>query len=82
MTFTQAWVDRAVCKQTADPEAWWTVNITAEVRQICCGCPVRSECLQYAFDNNERYGIWGGLSEGERASLKSEGHTTIQFEER
>jgi WhiB family redox-sensing transcriptional regulator len=30
----------------------------------------RSECLEYALANDERFGIWGGLSERERRKLK------------
>ena len=33
-------------------------------------CEVRSECLEYALKNDERFGIWGGLSERERRRLK------------
>jgi WhiB family redox-sensing transcriptional regulator len=31
---------------------------------------VQGECLDYALDNDERFGIWGGLSERERRRLK------------
>ena len=34
------------------------------------GCEVRSECLEKALANDERFGIWGGLSERERRKLK------------
>ena len=34
------------------------------------GCDVRAECLEYALANDERFGIWGGLSERERRKLK------------
>jgi WhiB family redox-sensing transcriptional regulator len=35
-------------------------------------CPVRAECLGYALEHQERYGIWGGLSERERRRLTRE----------
>lgn len=35
-------------------------------RQICEQCPVARECRQAATEMPERYGIWGGLTEGER----------------
>ena len=37
---------------------------------MCDGCAVRIECLEYALENDERFGIWGGLSERERRRLK------------
>ena len=43
---------------------------TREAKRICTGCPVRDECLEYALANDERFGIWGGLSERERRRLK------------
>jgi len=33
-------------------------------------CDVRAECLEYALAHDERFGIWGGLSERERRRLK------------
>jgi WhiB family redox-sensing transcriptional regulator len=33
-------------------------------------CEVRAECLEYALAHDERFGIWGGLSERERRKLK------------
>jgi WhiB family redox-sensing transcriptional regulator len=31
---------------------------------------VRAECLEYALEEDERFGIWGGMSERERRKLK------------
>lgn len=39
-------------------------------RSICFACTVRTECLDYALDRNERYGVWGGLTNDERQSLR------------
>jgi WhiB family transcriptional regulator, redox-sensing transcriptional regulator len=39
-----------------------------KARQICAACPVRAECLTYAVSRPEKYGIWGGLNEDERAA--------------
>ncbi|MGH8825918.1 MAG: WhiB family transcriptional regulator [Jiangellaceae bacterium] len=35
-------------------------------KQVCAGCPVARECRQAAGERPERYGIWGGRTEGER----------------
>ena len=39
-------------------------------KQVCQGCPVRLRCLEHAVDTDERYGIWGGLDQDERRSLR------------
>ena len=68
---TDQWQDRALCAQT-DPEAFFPEKggSTREAKKICLGCEVRSECLDYALAHDERFGIWGGLSERERRRLK------------
>lgn len=38
-------------------------------KAICRACPVRIECLDHAVDADERYGIWGGLTDVERRHL-------------
>ena len=44
----------------------------AAAKAVCAGCEVRDECLAYALDNDERFGIWGGLSERQRRALRRE----------
>lgn len=65
------WQERALCAQT-DPEAFFPEKggSTREAKKVCVGCEVRSQCLEYALENDERFGIWGGLSERERRRLK------------
>ena len=65
------WQDRALCAQT-DPEAFFPEKggSTREAKRICQGCEVKGECLEYALAHDERFGIWGGLSERERRKLK------------
>src|SRR5215469_3704383 len=67
----QSWQDRALCAQT-DPEAFFPEKggSTREAKRVCRSCEVRAECLEYALGNDERFGIWGGLSERERRRLK------------
>jgi hypothetical protein len=38
------------------------------VRAICVSCPIWKDCLTYAFQN-ENYGMWGGMTAQERASI-------------
>ena len=65
------WQERALCAQT-DPEAFFPEKggSTREAKRICSGCEVRAECLTYALAHDERFGIWGGLSERERRRVK------------
>ena len=65
------WQERALCAQT-DPEAFFPEKggSTREAKRICSGCEVRAECLDYALAHDERFGIWGGLSERERRRLR------------
>jgi len=65
------WMLEARCLD-ADPEAFFPEKggSTREAKRICAACPVRDECLEYALENDERFGIWGGLSERERRRAK------------
>jgi WhiB family redox-sensing transcriptional regulator len=65
------WQERALCAQT-DPEAFFPEKggSTREAKKVCLSCEVRVECLEYALEQDERFGIWGGLSERERRRLK------------
>jgi WhiB family redox-sensing transcriptional regulator len=67
----QGWQEQALCAET-DPEAFFPEKggSTREAKKICTGCEVRTECLEYALGNDERFGIWGGLSERERRRLR------------
>ncbi|MDE2591791.1 MAG: WhiB family transcriptional regulator [Actinomycetales bacterium] len=66
-----AWQADAICSQT-DPEAFFPEKggSTRDAKRICAGCDVKQQCLEYALANDERFGIWGGLSERERRKLK------------
>ncbi|HLP23577.1 MAG TPA: WhiB family transcriptional regulator [Microbacteriaceae bacterium] len=66
-----AWQADSLCAQT-DPEAFFPEKggSTRDAKKICASCEVRVECLEYALQNDERFGIWGGLSERERRKLR------------
>lgn len=65
------WQTDALCAQT-DPEAFFPEKggSTRDAKKVCGACNVRAECLEYALANDERFGIWGGLSERERRRLR------------
>lgn len=65
------WRASALCSQT-DPEAFFPEKgeSTRQAKKICHGCEVREPCLEAALARDERFGIWGGLSERERRRLR------------
>jgi len=65
------WQSDSLCAQT-DPEAFFPEKggSTRDAKKICTSCEVRTRCLEYALENDERFGIWGGLSERERRKLR------------
>lgn len=66
-----AWQEQALCAQTGSefffPEPGSSVR---EAKYICRLCEMRPACLEYALAHDERFGVWGGLSEKERLSLR------------
>ena len=44
---------------------------TKPAKKICKNCQVKEECLQFALDRGERFGIWGGMSEKKRRKFKA-----------
>jgi WhiB family transcriptional regulator, redox-sensing transcriptional regulator len=67
------WQDHALCAET-DPEVFYPEQgaSTRPAKKICRACEVRAECLAYAMETGQRFGIWGGLSENERRRLRQE----------
>lgn len=65
MTDDKHWMDDAACQDTY--LNFYTNDDTekAQAKRLCMECPVRKQCLQYALDNTERFGIWGGVDERE-----------------
>ena len=60
----------AACKGIDNPEIFFPSPGDTEAlkaaKALCADCPVVQDCLEYALNNNERYGIWGGKSTRER----------------
>ncbi len=43
---------------------------TREAKEVCRGCVVKDDCLEFALANGEKFGIWGGMSERERRRIR------------
>jgi WhiB family redox-sensing transcriptional regulator len=67
----EPWYAKAACLDS-DADCFFPEKggSTRAAKRICQTCSVTAECLDYALDNDERFGIWGGLSERERRRLK------------
>lgn len=70
------WANWAACL-TEDPELFFPVGTTGaavdqiqQAKAVCGRCLVRQQCLQWALDHHQDVGVWGGLSEDERRSIR------------
>jgi WhiB family redox-sensing transcriptional regulator len=56
-----------------DPDIWFPRDRDKHKReqatQICRGCPVNFRCAEEALKNAEPYGIWGTITEAQRALI-------------
>lgn len=70
---TEAWHEQANCRGL-DPELFFPERggtwESTQAKEVCAACVVRQECLEYAVNVGERYGLWGGLSEKERRRIR------------
>lgn len=76
MTTDQAWRTRALC-DGLDPdeiEAKFFPHQNSdgeEAKAICRHCPVARECLTYALETAQEFGVWGAMTEKERFVLRT-----------
>jgi WhiB family redox-sensing transcriptional regulator len=57
-----------------EPDLWFPTESDDDAKAvgICQACPVRLDCLGWALESNERYGIWGGVSARRRQRIRAE----------
>ena len=70
------WRHIAACREV-DPELFFPIGNSGpallqieEAKQVCRRCKVLDDCLRWAIDSGQDAGVWGGMSEDERRSLK------------
>lgn len=70
------WMKDAACRDT-DPNLFFPVGTTGPAieqietaKAVCRECSVQSDCLEYALETKQEYGIWGGASEDELRQLR------------
>ena len=63
-------LDDAACRGL-DPDLFYAESGAAVLRAktLCSRCPARAACLEWAI-KREEFGVWGGLTARERASLR------------
>lgn len=66
-----AWQADALCAQI-DSEVFFPElgQPSRAAKRVCSMCTVRAECLAYALETRQTYGIWGGASEREREAMR------------
>ncbi len=67
--WNEDWASAASCKERQPDELFVKGAAQNRAKQLCMGCPVRTECLAEALDNGIEWGVWGGLTERERRAL-------------
>jgi WhiB family redox-sensing transcriptional regulator len=67
----KGWQARANC-MGVDPDLFFPErgSSTREAKEVCRGCVVQEDCLEFAIANGEKFGIWGGMSERERRRVR------------
>jgi len=63
-----AWMDEALCAQVDIGDIFFPDKggSATVAKRICEQCSVRQLCLEYSLTNEERFGVWGGLTARER----------------
>lgn len=72
--FGEPWYEEAECRvnPTVNADDFFQergYNNTAKARKVCLVCPVKAECLDYALETKQEFGIWGGLTVTQRKRL-------------
>jgi len=67
----RAWQEQAACRNV-NPDLFFedSPEFVAAALEVCADCPVRSTCLEFALATHQHDGIWGGLTEGQRYTLR------------
>ncbi len=67
--WVEDWVPRAACRSTQPDRLFVSGAEQNKAKQVCSSCPVKTECLAEALDNQIEWGVWGGMTERERRAL-------------
>ena len=64
------WAIYSACRE-ADPEIFFAATRADEraALAVCGACAVADQCLEFAIETRERFGVWGGTHERERRTM-------------
>ena len=75
-TWPQSWAARGACRHS-DPELFFPITPAgpaarqlAKAKEVCDRCPVKYECLTFALETGQDFGVWGGTTETERRTMR------------
>ena len=77
------WMERAYCRGSS-PELFYfdagqSKRKNYSVAEFCSKCETRERCLEFALNNEERFGVWGGLTPAERSRILSARRKAVQL---
>lgn len=72
----RGWAARGACRDS-DPELFFPVTARGpgrgqieKAKAICARCAVQAQCLEFAMETGQTFGVWGGMAEDERITLR------------
>ena len=73
-----AWMLTGLCRER-DPSFFFPSDGVGveQARRVCAGCPVQTECLEYALTYRIEHGVWGGASERQRRRILRSRRTPV-----
>ncbi|MEV4432935.1 WhiB family transcriptional regulator [Streptomyces sp. NPDC049555] len=70
------WRQYAKCRHE-DPDLFFPIGRSGpalaqaeDAKSVCRTCPVQEQCLRWAMETGQEYGVWGGTSEDDRRALR------------
>jgi WhiB family transcriptional regulator, redox-sensing transcriptional regulator len=70
------WAAQGACRHS-DPELFFPVSSAgpaagqvARAKMVCADCPVKPQCLEFALQSGQDFGVWGGTTESERRAMR------------
>jgi len=94
VTDSPAWMKEAKCASSdEDPDDWFrtyamasdgiTVRYSSErtrhAIRVCKGCPVRQQCLMWAYEIDDDWSVLGGMTPNQRKRLRTRVQREVMY---